>query len=61
MTEENDEKKIQLAIYVVPARKKEIDDCIYNNRIRNYQDAYREILDLGFIQFQKKHSNKGGV
>lgn len=55
---EIEEKKIALAIYVDTAKKQDIDDFIFEQKIRNFQDAYREILDLGFEQFKK--IKKGG-
>lgn len=55
---EIEEKKIALAIYVDAAKKQDIDDFIFEQKIRNFQDAYREILDLGFEQFKK--IKKGG-
>lgn len=57
---EIEEKKIALAIYVDTTKKQDIDDFIFEQKIRNFQDAYREILDLGFEQFKKNKTKKGG-
>jgi hypothetical protein len=35
------------------AFKKEIDDCIMEKKIKNFQDAYRKIVKLGYEQFKK--------
>lgn len=57
---EIEEKKIALAIYVDTTKKQDIDDFIFEQKIRNFQDAYREILDLGFEQFKKIKLKKEG-
>jgi len=57
---ELDDKKVQLAIYVEPVLKKEIDDFIFDKRIRNFQEGYREIVSLGFKEFKKKGGKIGG-
>lgn len=57
---ELDDKKVQLAIYVEPVLKKEIDDFIFDKRIRNFQEGYREIVFLGFKEFKKKGGKIGG-
>lgn len=51
--DEKDDKKVQLAIYVEPTLKENIDNFIFDKRIRNFQDAYRKIVELGFIEFKK--------
>jgi len=57
---ESDDKKVQLAVYIEPKQKTEIDDYIYEKRIRPFQDGYREIVKLGFIEFKKKGGKISG-
>lgn len=57
MSEENE--KAAIAIYVDSEIKKEIETFfLYNCRIKNYQEGYREVLALGFEKFKKVREEK---
>lgn len=49
-----DKTKARITIIVEKNHKADIDNAIMDKRIKNFQDAYREILFLGFKEFKKK-------
>ena len=53
-----DFEKVALSIYLDSEKKREIDDFIFEKRIRKFQDAYREIISLGWEQIKKNKKYK---
>lgn len=57
---EVEDKKIQIAVYVEPEAKNDMEEFFFEKRIKKFQDAYREIMRLGFIEFKKKGGKISG-
>lgn len=51
-------EKDRIVIIVNKTLKDDIDNEIMDQRIKNFQDAYREILQLGFSEFKKRKEKK---
>lgn len=51
-------EKDRIVIIVNKTLKDDIDNEIMDRRIKNFQEAYREILKLGFSEFKKRKEKK---
>ena len=49
-----DEVKVQISLYVDRTVKEEMEDFLFEKKIRKFQDGYREIMRLGFQEFKKR-------
>ena len=47
------EDKTKLTLYLDASYKDEVDEIILDKRIKNFQEGYRKIFDLGLEQFKK--------
>lgn len=47
------EEKKGISIYLLKEKKEEIENFFLDCRIKNFQDGYKEIIDIGFEAFKK--------
>jgi hypothetical protein len=52
-------RKVNISIYVEPGKKEAIEEFFLDCRIKNFQEGYRDILDLGVEEFKKLKKVKG--
>jgi hypothetical protein len=48
-----DKEKKCFSIYLDPDTKTEIEDFFLKCKIKNYNEGYRKLIDLGFKEFKK--------
>lgn len=53
-------KKVNVSIYVEPEKKETIENFFLDCRMKNFQEGYRDILDLGFEEYKRLKRAKGG-
>jgi hypothetical protein len=58
-----DDEKKSVSLYLNKGCKysqKEIEDFFLEVKIKNYQDGYRQLIELGFPEMKKLYKRKGG-
>jgi hypothetical protein len=50
---EDNNDKTSVTLYLNKGVRKKIEDCFMDNRIKNFQEGYRTLIQLGYEQFQK--------
>ena len=53
-------KKVNISIYVDQSKKEEIENLFLDRRMKNFQEGYRDIIDLGFEEYKRLKKAKGG-
>lgn len=54
----DEKEKTGVSIYMDVSTKEEIENFFLDNRIKNYQEGYREILREGFKVFKKQKEKR---
>jgi hypothetical protein len=42
-----------LSIYITPEKRAEIENDFWENRVTNFADGYRQLIELGHKEFKK--------
>jgi hypothetical protein len=55
----SEQEKKAFSLYLEPEMKNEIENFFLENKIKNFNEGYRNLISIGY-QHEKKRLNKGG-